>query len=203
MSDWPYVFGAPAPVLSTANADGSALTVMRTDVQLALFDATVPVTQAFGDAAAAGSAAVAARRDHRHGMPAASSLPGEEIAYVEFTSNVSITGTGAVDIVSSGAITYTATPIIIEFWCRAATAGPSANLRLLFMDGATELARMAAWATNFTEQDVYAKRRLTPSAASHTYKFAGQNVGSQTSTIVAGAGGAGVDIPGFIRITYA
>jgi hypothetical protein len=36
----------------------------------ALFDATVPVTQAAGDAAAAGTAVVAARRDHRHGMPA-------------------------------------------------------------------------------------------------------------------------------------
>jgi hypothetical protein len=33
------------------------------------FDATVPVTQAFGDAAATGAAAVAARRDHKHGMP--------------------------------------------------------------------------------------------------------------------------------------
>lgn len=37
----------------------------------ALFDATVPSTQAFGDAAAAGSATVAARRDHKHAMPAA------------------------------------------------------------------------------------------------------------------------------------
>lgn len=37
----------------------------------ALFDATVPSTQAFGDAAAAGSAAVAARRDHTHAMMAA------------------------------------------------------------------------------------------------------------------------------------
>lgn len=35
-----------------------------------LTDATVPVTQAFGDAAAAGTAAALARRDHRHGMPA-------------------------------------------------------------------------------------------------------------------------------------
>jgi len=36
-----------------------------------VFDATVPVTQAHGDAAATGSAAVAARRDHVHGMPVA------------------------------------------------------------------------------------------------------------------------------------
>ena len=37
----------------------------------ALFDATVPVTQAHSDAAAVGSALVAARRDHKHAMPAA------------------------------------------------------------------------------------------------------------------------------------
>jgi hypothetical protein len=36
----------------------------------ALFDATSPSTQAFGDAAAVGTAAVAARRDHKHAMPA-------------------------------------------------------------------------------------------------------------------------------------
>ena len=36
----------------------------------ALFDATVPSTQAFGDSAATGSAVVAARRDHVHAMPA-------------------------------------------------------------------------------------------------------------------------------------
>jgi len=37
----------------------------------ALFDATAPSTQAFGDAAATGSAVVSARRDHKHAMPAA------------------------------------------------------------------------------------------------------------------------------------
>jgi hypothetical protein len=36
-----------------------------------LFDANVPVTQNYSDAAATGSATVAARRDHVHGMPAA------------------------------------------------------------------------------------------------------------------------------------
>ncbi len=35
-------------------------------------DSTAPVTQAFGDAASAGTALTAAHRDHRHGMPAAS-----------------------------------------------------------------------------------------------------------------------------------
>jgi hypothetical protein len=63
-------FGTPALTLSTTNAAGSASTGIRTDATVAAFDATVPVTQAFSDSAAAGSAGVAARRDHKHGMPA-------------------------------------------------------------------------------------------------------------------------------------
>jgi hypothetical protein len=62
-------FGTPALTLSTTNAAGSASTGVRTDATVAVFDTTAPVTQAFGDSAAAGSAGKAARRDHRHGMP--------------------------------------------------------------------------------------------------------------------------------------
>jgi len=61
--------GTPAVVLSTTAAAGVAATALATDAQIIAFDATVPVTQAFGDAAAAGTAAVTARRDHKHAMP--------------------------------------------------------------------------------------------------------------------------------------
>jgi hypothetical protein len=60
--------GTPALTLSTTNSGGAAGTGVRTDATIAAFDATVPVTQNFGDAAATGSAGVAARRDHKHGM---------------------------------------------------------------------------------------------------------------------------------------
>lgn len=62
-------FGTPSLTLGTAAATGAAGTVIRSDATIVAFDATVPVTQAFGDTAATGSAAVAARRDHKHGMP--------------------------------------------------------------------------------------------------------------------------------------
>ncbi len=65
-------FATPAIVLGTAASAGVASTVIRSDSTIVAFDATVPVTQAFSDTAATGSAAVAARRDHKHGMPAAS-----------------------------------------------------------------------------------------------------------------------------------
>jgi hypothetical protein len=69
-------FATPAIVLGTAASAGAASTVIRSDSTIIAFDATVPTTIAFGDAAATGSAAVAAHRDHRHGAPATSNAFG-------------------------------------------------------------------------------------------------------------------------------
>jgi hypothetical protein len=62
--------GTPAVVLGTAAAAGVSTTFLRDDDTIVAFDVTVPVTQAFSDAASAGASAHAARRDHTHGMPA-------------------------------------------------------------------------------------------------------------------------------------
>jgi hypothetical protein len=56
--------------LSSTAGGGSAVSAARSDAVIAAFDATAPSTQAFGDAAAVGSIAFAARRDHKHAMPA-------------------------------------------------------------------------------------------------------------------------------------
>jgi hypothetical protein len=61
-------FGTPAIVLGTAAAAGSIDEVIRRDATIVAFDATAPSTQAVGDAAATGSAAVAAHRDHKHAI---------------------------------------------------------------------------------------------------------------------------------------
>jgi len=64
------VVKATAPASGLVNVVGIA-NAETAYTNKALFDATVPSTQAFGDAAAAGSATVSARRDHKHAMPAA------------------------------------------------------------------------------------------------------------------------------------
>lgn len=69
-------YGTPAIVLGTAASAGSIDEAIRRDSTVVAFDATVPVTQAFSDTAATGSAAVAARRDHKHGMPATPTVSG-------------------------------------------------------------------------------------------------------------------------------
>jgi len=66
----PVSLATPAIALGSAAAAGAASTLIRSDATIAAFDATAPVTQAFSDAAAVGAAAFAARRDHKHGMPA-------------------------------------------------------------------------------------------------------------------------------------
>jgi hypothetical protein len=66
----PVAYATPAVTLGTAAAAGVAASAIRTDATLPIFDATAPSTQAFGDSAAVGSAAVAARRDHKHAMMA-------------------------------------------------------------------------------------------------------------------------------------
>ena len=64
-------YAAPNLTLTTANAEGAADTVMRTDASVAIFDAVVPGTIEPDDAAGAGAAAVAARRDHQHAIACA------------------------------------------------------------------------------------------------------------------------------------
>ena len=61
-------YATPGLTLSTSNAEGSAGTVIRTDATILVFDVTVPDIIQPDDSAAAGSAGVAARRDHTHGI---------------------------------------------------------------------------------------------------------------------------------------
>ncbi|NQW23332.1 MAG: hypothetical protein HQ475_07805 [SAR202 cluster bacterium] len=82
-------YEAPGLTLGTANAEGTGNSI-RSGATILAFDATNPSTQAHSDAAAPGSATVAARRDHKHAMPAEGS--GSDIsARVYHSVNQSIT----------------------------------------------------------------------------------------------------------------
>lgn len=71
-----------AILFGTAAAAGAANTTLRSNDTIAAFDATAPTTSAVGDAAAVGSIAFAARRDHLHGREA-------------FVTNTIVLGTAA------------------------------------------------------------------------------------------------------------
>jgi hypothetical protein len=105
-----------------------------------------------------------------------------ELAYVEFVGDVTAVGlaeTVPADIVSSGTQTYVANPIVVEFGCPG-----------MLFNGA---GGVNSWTPGFM------LKRLTPTAASHTYKARLWET-SGTATVASGAGGAGAKMPGYIRV---
>lgn len=73
-------FATNTVALGTAAVAGSATTLIRSDATILAFDVTNPSTSAVGDAAAVGSAAVTARRDHKHAREAFAA-PTSETTY--------------------------------------------------------------------------------------------------------------------------
>lgn len=123
-----------------------------------------------------------------------------EVAYVEFTADVaSTTATEAapLDIVSSGARTYVANPLLIEFFCVRANH----SVRISLWDDVTDLGRWwASDAATDSQNPIFLARRLTPTAASHTYKARLWTSGGASATVSAGAGGVATKLPGYIRV---
>jgi hypothetical protein len=125
----------------------------------------------------------------------------KEVGRVDFQSTVNVTGTSFVNIVSLGAITYEAVPHLLEFWAFRSQAGASGTFSIHLRDGTTDLGQLHSLSATGRSDAVKLEHNFTPSAASHTYVISGINGASQTSTVLAGAGGAGTVMPGFIRIT--
>ncbi len=130
-----------------------------------------------------------------------------ELAYVEFTSPVTVSATSEgtpTAVVSAGAVVYAAARIKIEFYAPGYNTGngTGANLLANLWDASTNLGRIAVAQGVNLIYPIYAVRYLTPTAASHTYKIqAWQTVAN--GTILAGSGGVGAQLPGFIRVSLA
>jgi hypothetical protein len=139
---------------------------------------------------------------------------GAELKYVEYTAPVVITATTdatAQSVVSAGAVTFDGSTVaLIQFFAPAATVDTTAAIMVgNLYDGSTDLGRL--WLANYVSaggesvQPVSVFRRLTPSAAAHTYSVRCwcTSVASGSSDVQAGAGGTATLLPGFIRITQA
>ena len=148
------------------------------------------------------------------GMPdssaVAADLGGKELDYVEQTGNTTVTATTegtANTVVTGSSVAYDgATVILVEFSAPLARPDVSVagrTIQIILTDGGTSLGTIAEIdcpAANSMVVPVRGSRRLTPSAASHTYDIrAYVNVG--TGVVYGGAGGAGVYVPAYIRIT--
>lgn len=133
----------------------------------------------------------------------------KEVDYEEFTSDVSVTATSegtANSVVSASTLTYEAVPHLIEFFATGARPDNGAAGRILHItlfDSTTVIGALAGVTTPAASNmnvPVYLARRLTPTAASHTYNIKAW-ASAGTGLIQAGSGGAGTKLPGFIRIT--
>lgn len=136
-------------------------------------------------------------------IPARAKYQGQELSYVEFTSDVAVTATTeatASTVVTSDSIECDGSPIFIEFYTCQVTKGTNTITVCLYEDTGSigQLANASANQAGGT----YARRR-TPSIGRHTYSIRAFVDAGLTGTVQAGAGGSGNQMPGFIRITRA
>jgi hypothetical protein len=120
------------------------------------------------------------------------------VARVEFTADVTTTTAteaSPLDVVSSGAITYSAYPTLVRVGMPRLLIPANGGLSL--WDASTDMGRLAF--NNITMAGVL-EAAFTPTAASHTYKARIWTSGGATATASAGAGGVGVLRPGWIEV---
>lgn len=132
-------------------------------------------------------------------------FPGYEFDYAQVTSGGNITATveaSANTIVTGGAVTYDgSTIVVIEFYALGIGSAGGQTTYVLLFDGSTSLGYIGQGMTALNPT-MHVSRRLTPSNASHTYSIRAITTGG-TGTFTAGAGGAGANMPAFIRISKA
>jgi hypothetical protein len=131
-----------------------------------------------------------------------------EIDFVSTTASLTVSSTTeatAQAFVTGNAKTYDGvTTVMVEFFaCNARTASAvNSSLTCWLYDGASSIGQISfqsVVAATGNNVPVFAVRRLTPSAASHTYSIRA-SVNNTTGLIGAGAGGSGNTSPGYIRI---
>lgn len=135
------------------------------------------------------------------------SSAGAELDYVQFTSNVTMTpalteGASSQIVVTSSSITFDGAAVLMEFWCHQAIAGSGGMTTILYDNtAAASLGWLSNQGANNTTHALYLSRRFTPAAGARTYSIRSFFASGGAGTYVAGAGGAGTVLPGFMRFT--
>lgn len=142
--------------------------------------------------------------------PFAAAGAAGELDYAQFTAPVSITATTeatANTVVTGAAVVYNGSQIVmIEFSCPYATPDVTSGSSLtfwLYEDGSSigKFGLHIAQASVNAFTPIRLAHRKTPTNASHTYSVRCSLSAAGTGSVGAGAGGAGLYMPGFLRIT--
>jgi hypothetical protein len=139
--------------------------------------------------------------------------PGQQIDYVELTStDVAITATTeatANTVVTANSTTFDGTTAVwIETFLvivRPDNAASNRNIVFSLYDGASSIGligQITDPAAATIDVSFSAGRRLTPSAAAHTYSIRA-HVNAGTGHVFSGVGGVGAFVPSYIRIKKA
>ncbi len=134
--------------------------------------------------------------------------PGHEFDYVGSSGTSSITATSeatATTIITANAVTYDgSTVIMIEFFCPEIIPASSDNafVRIVLYDGSSSIGYFGIVfnpkVVSSGRWPVHLMRRLTPSAAAHTYSVRGY-VNTGTGEANGSSGGTAAYVPVFIR----
>lgn len=179
-----------------------------------IFDSAGDLIQGTGaDTAAKLSAGTAGYFLKSGGAGTAVAWAARELDYVEVTTGtITITATTeatATTVVTGSAIAFDgATAVMIEFYCpqhvTPSVAGDS--FTIVLYDGSSSIGQLSISVTDRAAGSFYGAihcfRRLTPSAATHTYSI--RAYGSRNNgALYFDVGGSGKLMPGYIRITRA
>jgi hypothetical protein len=191
------IYNLPYPILDDPDnvpADIKKL-ADRIEVVLPTFQAKSERAQANGYASLDASGKVPFSQ-----LPDSATTP--ELAYVEFVATVSVTAASeaaAQTIVTAPSLTVNGTQVIeIAFYSADVNTGGTGQFFFAVFDGAQSTGIAAKFDTS-NDTPLYFARRLRPSAGAHIFSIRAWRPGG-TGTVVAGPGGAGQTVPGYMRI---
>lgn len=189
-------FGTPSITLGTAASIGSAVSVVRTDATIVVFDATVPSTQTFGNTASTGTVAYGARRDHKHAWPAAPVVSDYTIADSAFIPLSLETGTaGTVDL-SFSDIIYCGTA---RTWWKADADGTATAI---FPLGIVASSSISAGSAGSIMRSGYIRSDAVFGTVNYNLpQYLSTSAGSATTTAPSGSGNV-VRTVGYLRAPY-
>ena len=140
-------------------------------------------------------------------IPAAQlpAIAGSQLAYADITAAVvAPVGTPAT-VVSAASVNYDGTPILVEFYAPAVLTGATVNSDVyvhLYQDAASlgQVAQLRTPAASSLITSVYGSRLFAPAAGNHVFSIRASAVVA-AGQVLAGVGGAGAYVPGFLRTT--